>query len=201
MAFWGGEGGCGDGWSLHLHFIVEGTEWGFLEGSLNRVGWLSAWHWMPVICNFSAQKSECFFLCLPPPQWMEREQNPTVNKEFSIHLLGIWMLSIGRLMDFTSVEPTRRSMAFRVVELMRCWTPCYIILVSTLYLWVLITSNFTREREREKKKQVPNGCEALSPLSTMGNQLYEAFGSWVASYSECRATPTLISVAKDDVHV
>ncbi len=126
MAFWGG--GCGDGWSLHLHFIVEGTEWGFLEGSLNRVGWLRAWLWMLVICNFTAQKSGCFFLCPPPP--MNGKRTKPYRQGVSIHLLGIWMLSIGRLMDFTSVEPTRWSMDFRVVELMRCWTPCYIMLVS-----------------------------------------------------------------------
>jgi hypothetical protein len=77
MAFWGG--GCGDGWSLHLHFIVEGTEWGFLEGSLNWVGWLRAWLWMLVICNFTAQKSGCFFLCPPPPpnEWKENKTLPS----------------------------------------------------------------------------------------------------------------------------
>jgi hypothetical protein len=82
---------------LHLHFIVEGTEWGFLEGSLIRVGRLHAWLWMPVICNFTARKSGCFFLRLPrspPLQWMEREQNPTVNKEFSIHLWGISLMGV-----------------------------------------------------------------------------------------------------------
>jgi hypothetical protein len=159
MAFWGG--GCGDGWSLHLHFIVEGTEWGFLEGSLNRVGWLRAWLWMLVICNFTAQKSGCFFLCPPPP--MNGKRTKPYRQGVSIHLLGIWMLSIGRLMDFTSVEPTRWSMDFRVVELMRCWTPCYIIC-----LWVLITSNFTREREGKKKNRAPMVVKLCLPYLPWG---------------------------------